>query len=107
MENIMIVKDLEIKIIDFGLAYLSGTGVPFQEALNVGTILYVAPEVVFCQLKTVNKSVDVWAMGVILYFMVFGDYPFQGESEKEILTNITKGYYIIPSHASKELAQLI
>jgi serine/threonine protein kinase len=91
MENIMIVKDLEIKIIDFGLAYLSGTGVPFQEALNVGTLLYAAPEIILCQLKTVNKSVDVWGLGVMLYLMVFGEYPFYGVSEKEILTNITKG----------------
>lgn len=64
--------------------------------MNVGTLLYAAPEIIFGELKTVNKSVDIWGLGVILYYIVFADYPFKGESEKEILTNITKGYYTIP-----------
>lgn len=70
---------LQIKIIDFGLSYLTGTGIPFDEPLNVGTVLYAAPEIVFGKLKAVNFSVDIWALGVILYYMVFGKYPFSGE----------------------------
>lgn len=89
------------------MSYLTGTGIPFDEPLNVGTVLYAAPEIVFGKLKTVNFSVDIWALGVILYYMVFGKYPFPGEDNSQILINISEGNYNIPSKISWELVSLI
>ncbi|CAD8117293.1 unnamed protein product [Paramecium sonneborni] len=109
LDNILLCDaiDLRIKIIDFGLAYLSGTGIPFNEPLNVGTVLYASPEIVFGKLKTVNFSVDIWALGVILYYLIFAQYPFKGDNNTEILENISQINYNIPKQVSVELINLI
>ncbi|CAD8097187.1 unnamed protein product [Paramecium primaurelia] len=109
LDNILLcdTTDLRIKIIDFGLAYLSGTGIPFDEPLNVGTVLYASPEIVFGKLKSVNFSVDIWALGVILYYLVFAEYPFKGENNTDILLNISEGNYNIPKQVSWELISLL
>lgn len=75
---------------------MSGTGIPFDEPLNVGTVNYASPEILYGYLKTVNFSVDIWALGVILYYLIFAQYPFKGDNNTEILLNISEGNYNIP-----------
>ncbi|CAD8113424.1 unnamed protein product [Paramecium sonneborni] len=109
LDNILLCdnNDLRIKIIDFGLSYLSGTGIPFDEPLNVGTVNYASPEILYGYLKTVNFSVDIWALGVILYYLIFAQYPFKGDNNTEILLNISEGNYNIPKKVTQELISLI
>ena len=38
-----------------------------------------------------NPSMDVWALGIILYKMIFGSYPFEGDTRKEIFDKMKKG----------------
>jgi serine/threonine protein kinase len=75
LENILFENEMEdstIKIADFGLSALQG---PFQDATDVlGTLHYVAPEVL--SNKPYDYSVDVWSLGVILFVLVTGCYPF-------------------------------
>ncbi|KAG7724765.1 hypothetical protein KL933_004587 [Ogataea haglerorum] len=71
-ENIIVDKDYVVKLIDYGSAAYTKNG-PF--GVFVGTIDYAAPEVLNGQ-PYEGKPQDVWAMGVLLYTLVFKENPF-------------------------------
>ena len=58
----------------------------------LGTSYYIAPEVID---KNYNEKCDVWSIGCILYAMLTGCAPFEGESDTEILKNVKRGEYSI------------
>ena len=77
-ENIVFAKKNDItslKIIDFGLTKTLGNDEKAKEA--IGTITYLAPEV-FTH-KPYNHKVDIWSIGIILYFLLSGCLPFDDE----------------------------
>ncbi|CAD8127636.1 unnamed protein product [Paramecium sonneborni] len=85
-QNIMIdPQSLHVTLIDFGLsaqlAYMDGSGVMSD---NCGTFLYMAPEQI--QRKKYNRSVDIWAMGIVVYNLLNkGKHPFyQQMDDKQI-----------------------
>lgn len=84
-ENIMIKTSLpyessdSVKIMDFGLSKILG---PTEKVSDgYGTLTYVAPEVL--TRKPYNKSVDVWSLGVIVYYTLCGSFPFDDSSNDE------------------------
>lgn len=87
LENILLVKknDLSIiKIIDFGIAITLGAEELCKEVAC--TIVYAAPEVLLEE--GYNKEVDIWSIGVILYLLVAGTFPFDDPELNN--TKITK-----------------
>jgi serine/threonine protein kinase len=61
-----------------------------------GTIYYFAPELI--QNKGYDgRTIDIWALGVMLYFMVSGQFPFYDEKATVILKLIIKGKYEMPT----------
>ena len=86
-DNIMITQQNDygvIKIMDFGLSKIVS---PNERIVDgYGTLSYVAPEVL---LRTpYNKEVDIWSMGVILFYMLSGTLPFRGMIEQEVAEKI-------------------
>ena len=81
LENILFENenaDSNVKIADFGLSALQG---PYQEVTDVlGTLHYTAPEII--ARKPYDYSVDIWSLGVILYVLVTGSYPFDSISSR-------------------------
>ena len=65
-----------IKVVDFGIAGLS-TNLNVQK-IDAGSLKYMAPELFTQKLKKLGPHIDIWAIGVILYGMVFGELPFDG-----------------------------
>jgi len=59
-------------------------------------ISYMAPELVN-KSDYYGKPVDAWALGVLLYVLLCGAFPFRGKDDSELFSNIKKGIYKSPS----------
>lgn len=95
-ENILVVKsdtsnikDIEIRITDFGLAVVSGQ--EFQES-TCGTPLYMAPEIL--RRHSYSLQCDIWSLGIIGYRIMTGSFPFQTTlSEADLTEKIKEGKF--------------
>lgn len=67
-----------VKVVDFGIAGLA-TNLNISK-LDAGSLKYMAPELFTQKLRKLGPHIDIWALGVILYGMVFGQLPFDGEN---------------------------
>ena len=62
-----------------------------REKIKAGTTSFLPPEVASGEEFSSNQKLDIWAMGIILYLMVEGCYPFDGKNTKEIIMSILRG----------------
>ena len=88
--NIFIDKANQVKILDFGIAKLFGTGNEMtQTGTQMGTPVYMSPEQVKGE-KSIDHRADIYALGVTLYFTLTGKAPYESaeESSFEIFTKI-------------------
>ena len=103
-ENLLLTEDKILKIIDFGLSH------PFngEEYLKTkcGSPSYAAPEIINGKEYDGFKT-DIWCCGVILYAMLCGYLPFEGENDKELFKNIVECDPDIPKELSRESKKLI
>ncbi|XP_078062169.1 death-associated protein kinase 2-like, partial [Mustelus asterias] len=92
-ENILLrdraVPQPEIKLIDFGLAQRIEAGTEFR--IMCGTPQYIAPEII--NYEPLGHPTDMWSVGVITYILLSGLSPFQGDTERETLSNIVEVNY--------------
>lgn len=71
-----------------------------------GSPPYAAPEL-YRDENYVGIYVDLWAMGVLLYFLVTGLMPFRAENLGKLRKSVLNGFYSIPAHVSSECQELI
>jgi serine/threonine protein kinase len=88
--NIFIDKNNQVKILDFGIAKIFGTGNEMtQTGTQMGTPVYMSPEQVKGE-KSIDHRSDIYALGITLYFILTGKAPYESaeESSFEIFTKI-------------------
>eukprot|EP00069_Balaena_mysticetus_P013635 bmy_08136T0 len=103
-ENVFYTNNTCVKVGDFGFSTVSKKG----EMLNTfcGSPPYAAPEL-FRDEHYVGVYVDIWALGVLLYFMVTGTMPFRAETVAKLKKSILEGTYSEPPHVSEPCLRLI
>ncbi|RVD86693.1 uncharacterized protein DFL_004956 [Arthrobotrys flagrans] len=103
-ENLMMDRNGNVKIGDFGMAALQPAGEKFTSAC--GSPNYAAPEVVQ-GLPYDGSTADIWSSGVILYGMLTHQLPFDDPDTSAILSRIVCAEYKLPRSISSEAADLI
>lgn len=109
-DNLMFTSDGVLKMTDFGVAEEMGGLDNDYEILTKsgGSPAFQPPEVKSGSSNLFSPAkIDIWAVGITLYIMVHGKYPFSGTNIYTICENISKGEYLIPDTTEPELAALI
>ena len=98
MENILLDETKTVvKMIDFGFS----TCIPHERKVKIfcGTPSYMAPEIV-SKIEYSGPPADIWALGVLLFALLCGKFPFKGQNDKELYSHICSKELVCPDHVS-------
>lgn len=84
--NVMFTERRVPKIMDFGVAYLGGATSMTAPGSVLGTVSYIAPEVIYGEAH--NERSDVWSLGMTIFKMVTGVLPFTGKTPAIVIADI-------------------
>lgn len=100
--NILLSKEGDIKIIDFGVAKIDTKQNLTQTGIIIGTPSYMSPE--YANGEELTPQSDVYSLGVLFYEILTGFKPFSARSKNELLVAITRGKYKSPRKFNREIS---
>ncbi|XP_035297621.1 sperm motility kinase X-like isoform X2 [Cricetulus griseus] len=103
-DNILLDGKGSVKLCDFGLAIKVASGQRFKGFC--GTLEYCAPEI-FTDVEYDAQANDIWSMGVVLYTMVTGRFPFEAKTYSQMKEKMLHPKYSLPSMLSQSIVNLI
>lgn len=121
--NVKLCPDGMVKVLDFGLAKVltsdpasssdaanspTFTAMATQAGVILGTAAYMSPEQ--AKGKTVDRRTDIWAFGCVLFEMLSGRRPFEGETVTDTLAAIVRGepdWQLLPEEAPHAVIELL
>lgn len=103
-ENLLLDANMNIKLADFGFGNFYNAGDPLSTWC--GSPPYAAPEV-FEGKEYEGPQLDIWSLGVVLYVLVCGSLPFDGDSLPALRQRVTEGRFRIPFFMSQDCENLI
>jgi len=103
LENVLMDRNGLVKIIDFGFA----VAIPVGQKLKVfcGTPSYIAPEIISGQ--PYGFPGDVWALGILLYVLLAGRFPYKAATQRELYRRIVRGNFLTLENATPEARDLL
>jgi len=104
MENLLLDEECNAKIIDFGFSICTNA----EQKLKIfcGTPSYMAPEIVMKK-EYLGPPTDIWSLGVLLFAMLCGCFPFKGINEKDLFRCISKCKFTFPKTVSSGARALV
>lgn len=92
------------KLGDFGVTSSSAVAGGLPAGMAGGKLHYLSPEQ--AQGQTLLPQSDLFAVGVVMFELLFGRWPFDGESQREIIDRICAGRYVLPRGTPPELSRI-
>jgi MAP/microtubule affinity-regulating kinase len=101
LENLLLDDNGVMKMIDFGFS----TCVPNDKKIKIfcGTPSYMAPEIVR-KTEYCGPPADIWALGVLLFTCLSGQFPYRGATDEELYDKICRADYNLPSTVKDTLS---
>jgi WD40 repeat protein/predicted Ser/Thr protein kinase len=104
--NVLLTADGTPKITDFGLAKrLDAPAGATQSGAVIGTPSYMPPEQAAGRVREVGPAADVYALGAILYQLLTGRPPFEGDRAADILVRVTDEEPVPPSRLQSKVSR--
>ncbi|KAI8819164.1 kinase-like domain-containing protein [Fimicolochytrium jonesii] len=103
-ENLLLDREGNIKIADFGMASLQHSGALMKT--SCGSPHYACPEIIHGD-KYDGAAADIWSVGVILFALVTGNLPFDDKNVRLLLDKVKAGRYAIPDIVGPECKDMI
>ena len=86
LDNILLGKNMEIKIGDFGLATKFDKKIQNKLNEHLGTPIFCAPEIL--NEEEYSFEIEIWSLGIIMCYLLTGKHPFDGKNKEEIINKI-------------------
>jgi eukaryotic-like serine/threonine-protein kinase len=103
--NIMVIRDGHVKITDFGIARMASAGVRTQTGMVLGSPKYMSPEQVMG--KPLDQRSDIFSLGVMLYEMLTGAAPFNGDNVNSIMYQTLNGTPALPHNINPDVPEML